>query len=87
MLCVTGVKLDCHVPILCSVVKYFRPDSTLESVSAEESASPGSQGRSLHLLSWAPGPCGAQHEGPVCSPHSVLMGRITISIQCCNENV
>lgn len=58
----------------------------VESVSAEESTSPGAQRGSVHLLSWAPSPCEAQHKGLVFSFRSVLMGRITISIQCYNEN-
>lgn len=84
MLCVTGVKLDCHVPILCSVVNYFRPDSILESVSTEESTSPGAQALLGSRPLWSP-ERGSRVLSPLCAHgqdhdfHSVLQRKCLMS--------
>lgn len=87
MLCVRGVKLDPRIPILRSVVKYFRPAVALESTSAGESPAP-SPGAEAHAHSPVlPVSREAQRERLVFPLCSALMGRTVMSLQCYSENI
>lgn len=85
MLCVTGVKLDSHVPIYAALSSIVGQTGSGEHVRRRKHL-PVARCRSACSLGRAPVSSEAQRQRLMFSLSPALLGRITISTQCYSED-